>query len=85
MYSSLFIFVYWYADWDCTSCSIYNRLEELSRSEVTKISGPIISRFTLMRRETIKVMPVWLMKILVPHIPQAAFSTVCTLESLSSF
>jgi hypothetical protein len=63
---------------------IYFRLEELSRSVVTKISGPIILRFTLMRRVTIKVTPVWLMKIPALHTLQAAFSTVCTMELLSS-
>lgn len=67
------------------SCWIHYRLEELSRSGVIKISGPIILRFTLMRRVTIKVTPVWLMKILALHTPLVAFSTVCTMELLSSF
>ncbi|XP_056843999.1 transcription initiation factor TFIID subunit 15b-like [Raphanus sativus] len=58
------------------------KFEKSSRSRVTKISGPIIYRFTLTRRERTKVTPAWLMKILAQHTRQAAFSSVCTVDEV---
>ena len=49
------LFVYWCADLKVHF--LLDRLEESSRSGVTKISGLITSRFTLMTREKIKVTP----------------------------
>ncbi|KAJ4888704.1 proline- and glutamine-rich-like protein [Raphanus sativus] len=59
------------------------KFEKSSRSRVTKISGPIIYRFTLTRRERTKVTPAWLMKILAQHTRQAAFSSVCTVDEVA--
>lgn len=53
-----------------------DKLEELSRREGIRISGLIISSFTLMNRERTKEMVLWFMKILLQHILLADSTTI---------
>lgn len=54
------------------------RLQESSKSEATRISGPGASKYTQMNKERTKEMQFFLMRIHQQHIQLVVFSIVCS-------